>query len=276
MPLIVRRPTMTLSATSGFALYLDDPSTGDSYFWRVFKPPVDISDGYESKMGFESSKMRYFTIYFPLYSDVSELYIGVDKNAHVGHGMAYNNIPPIVYYGSSITQGASACHSGNAYESIVSRHLNTDFINLGFSASARGEEILAKYISTLDMSVFVCDYDHNSPDPQFLERTHFPFYEKIRERQPDVPYIMMTRPDFPPPIDHKLYEDNVGRRLVVMESYNKAVRLGDKNVYFIDGANLFKGQQEELCTSDGVHPNDLGFLLMSQAVESVARSILRI
>ena len=85
----------------------------------------------------------------------------------------------------------------------------------------------------------------------------------------------MTRPDFPPPIDHKLYEDNVGRRLVVMESYNRAVRLGDKNVYFIDGANLFRGQQEELCTSDGVHPNDNGRMFIAKYYEEAVTKLLK-
>lgn len=274
MNCVCKIPHMTMCASAGFALYIDDPSTGESRFWRVFKPPINMTDGYESKISFETSEMRYFTICFPSYSNVSELYVGVDKHSHVGEGMPYRNILPIVYYGSSITQGASACHSGNAYENIISRHINTDFINLGFSGSAHGEEILAKYMSTLDMSIFVCDYDHNAQNPQELKKTHFRLYEIIRQRCPDVPYIMITRPDFPPAINRKSYDNSVGCRIVVIDSYNKAIRLGDKNVYFIDGSNIFKGQLEELCTVDGIHPNDLGFHLMAETVEHTIRSIL--
>lgn len=274
MPLVCKAPHMPLSASAGFDLYIDDPLTRESRFWRCFNPPMDMVDGYESKVVFEEVKMRYFTICFPLYSNVSELYIGVDSDASIGKGMPYKNMPPIVYYGSSITQGASACHSGNAYQNIISRHINVDFINLGFSGSAHGEEALAKYMATLNMSMFVCDYDHNSPNPQALEQTHFKFYEIIRESNPEVPYIMLTRPDFPPAIDRHAYESNVLRRAVIMEGYNKALRLGDNNVYFIDGSGIFKGRFEELCTIDGVHPNDLGFALMAEAIENKIKSIL--
>ena len=274
MPNVCRLPHLSLLSSAGFSLYIDDPDTGESRFWGVYKPPIDMTDGYESKIHFSTSEMRCFTIYFPTYSDVSKLYVGIDKGARLEKGMAYKNISPIIYYGSSITQGASASHPGNAYESIIGRHINTDFINLGFSASAHGEEILAKYMSTLDMSMFVCDYDHNSPDPQALEETHFRLYKIIRDKHPDIPYIMITRPDFPPAIDRRLYENNVGRRIVIMDSYLKATRLGDKNVYFIDGSNMFKGQCAELCTADGVHPNDLGFHLMAEAIEHVIKSII--
>ena len=267
---------MTLAASAGFDLYIDDPLTQESRFWRCFKPSMDIVDGYESRVEFEEAKMRCFTINFPSYSNVSELYIGVDRNASIREGMPYKNISPIVYYGSSITQGASACHSGNAYQNIISRHINVDFINLGFSGSAHGEEALAKYMAKLNMSMFVCDYDHNSPDPQALEETHFKLYEIIRESNPKIPYIMLTRPDFPPAIDRCAYESNVWRRIVIMESYNKARRLGDNNVYFIDGSGMFKGRFEELCTIDGVHPNDLGFALMAETIENKIKSILYI
>ena len=53
-------------------------------------------------------------------------------------------------------------------------------------------------------------------------------------------------------------------RKIVIESYEKAKASGDKNVYFIDGKNLLKGENREDCTVDGVHPNDLGFYRMAK------------
>ena len=54
---------------------------------------------------------------------------------------------------------------------------------------------MAKYISSLDMSVFVCDYDHNAYTLELLEETYYPLYRTIRDKHPDIPYIIISRPD---------------------------------------------------------------------------------
>lgn len=50
----------------------------------------------------------------------------------------YRDLPPVVYYGSSITQGVGVSRPGNCYEAMISRRFHLDFINLGFSGNARG------------------------------------------------------------------------------------------------------------------------------------------
>ena len=75
---------------------------------------------------------------------------------------------PVVYYGSSITQGGCASKPGSSYESILSRRFDCDYINLGFSGTAKGEDEIVDYIKGLEMSVFVMDYDHNAPTTEHL------------------------------------------------------------------------------------------------------------
>lgn len=67
---------------------------------------------------------------------------------------------------------------------------DTDFINLGFSGNAKGEQEMTDYIKKLDMSVFVMDYDANAPTPEHLEATHKKMFKGIREVQPDLPIIL--------------------------------------------------------------------------------------
>ena len=55
-------------------------------------------------------------------------------------------------------------------------------------------------------------------------------------------------------------------RDVVIESYEKAVANGDKNVYFIDGQKIFDLTCGYDCTVDSCHPNDLGHYSMALAV----------
>lgn len=60
------------------------------------------------------------------------------------------------------------------------------------------------------MSLFVMDYDHNSPSPEHLAETHAPFFEIIRKAHPDVPVLFLSRPD-----TDAEPEDSIRRRDVV-------------------------------------------------------------
>ena len=112
------------------------------------------------------------------------------------------------------------------------------------------------------MSIFVCDYDHNAPDTEYLKKTHMPFYHAIRAKQPNLPIIFISAPDILMAPD--CYSP---RREVIRETYQAAVDEGDKNVYLIDGAELFAGESWDSCTVDGCHPNDFGFYRMAMRIE---------
>ena len=210
------------------------------------------------------------TINFPTYSNVSELYIALKEGSKLGHGMKYRNKKPVVFYGSSITQGACASRPGNIYQNVFSRRMGMDYINLGFSGSGKAEDVIVDYMAKLEMSVFVSDYDHNAPNVEYLEKTHEKMYKKIRERNPDIPYIIMSKPDF-----EGTYDINVRRRNVIMRTYENALFSGDKKVYFIDGEAIFKGDYADMCTVDTVHPNDLGFALMAKAFINTFGKVMR-
>jgi hypothetical protein len=140
--------------------------------------------------------MREITINFPLYSEVNELYIGLMRDSLVLESAPYRIEKPIVYYGSSITQGGCASRPGNAYEALVTQALGINHINLGFSGNAKGEKEISEYICSLDMSAFVYDYDHNAPDIEHLKNTHERMFKEIRASHKDVPIIIMTRPKY--------------------------------------------------------------------------------
>ena len=261
---IGKMPHFALTGSAGFDLYvLEDV---ERYF-KTFVPPFDIQDGYESIIYFGSSEMREVTINFPLYSGVSELYIGLRQGAFVGEGKNYKIDQPIVYYGSSITQGGCASRPGNSYESIVSRRLDADYINLGFSGNAKAEPEIAEYISKLDMSVFVYDYDHNAPTIEHLENTHEKMFCFIREAKPDLPIVLMSRPKY------RLTDDEKQRFDIIKKTYENAVAAGDTNVYLIDGGTLMALAKNE-GTVDDCHPNDLGFASMAKAVGALLEKIL--
>ena len=212
--------------------------------------------------------MREITINFPLYCSVNELFIGVSEQATLCAPQPYKYEKAIVYYGSSITQGGCASRPGMSYESIVSRRLNADHINLGFAGYARGEDEIAEYISNLEMSCFVYDYDHNAPTVEHLKNTYEKMFKKIRQKNLDIPIIMMSRPKF------YLTNEEEERLSIIKTTYNNAIENGDKNVYLIEGSKLMEFAGNE-GTVDNCHPNDLGFASMAKVVGDVLEKILK-
>lgn len=269
MPLMTHMAHMALCGSAGFDLYVDDPDSGYSRYRKTFVPSPSAVDGFESVFSFPERKMRYITVHFPLYSDVTNLFIGLQEDAVLGEGLHYRKELPIVYYGSSITQGGCASRPGNAYTNTVSRNLQLDHINLGFSGNCLGEEAMANYIASLPMLAFVSDYDHNALNPDRLRETHQRLYDIIRDKHPEIPYIMISRPSF---------EGNVRNsrlmRDVIMDTLRHARDNGDDNIWFIDGPSIFRGRFTDSCTVDGTHPNDLGFALFAEKVEDELRHAL--
>lgn len=264
---------LSLMGGAGLDLYVDVPETGSSQYYRSFVPPVDVQKdgGYESILKFPNRELRYFTINFPTYSEVQDLFVGVQEDAVLGEGMKYRDVLPIIYAGSSITQGGCASRPGNAYQAIISRRLNVDFLNFGFSGSFKAEDTIVDYLNTLPMSVFVSDYDHNAPTAEHLKNTHYRMYEKIRAKHPELPYIMISRPDV---LNNEYSSKAVGelgngaviRRDIIYESYRKAIESGDRNVYFIDGDSFFAGEYQDCATVDSTHPNDYGMVRMADVI----------
>ena len=273
MPFIDQRTNMSVSGSSGLDIYRDYPEEGiRSKFCALFRPPLGMTDGYESIVRFKTKKLRYFTINLPSYNHLDSLYVGLEADATVGEGKKYKDMAPIVYYGSSITQGASASRPGLTYENIIVRHLEMDYINLGFSGNGKAEIPMVDYLASLDMSIFVSDYDHNASNVKYLAETHRRMYDMIRAKHPDIPYIMISRPDFN---KHNLIDDSIRRRDVIIDTFRYARELGDDNVYYIDGESFFRCEEEGNCTADGTHPNDYGFIRMADGIKQVLVHALR-
>lgn len=250
-----------LVGSAGFDLYVENE------YEASFLPPQGMKDGYGSAVDLGAREMRDVTIHMPLYANVLSLGIGLAADAAVLPGSEHRDIPPIVYYGSSITQGGCASRPGNAYQNILSRRLDIDHINLGFSGNAKGEPEMRAYLAGLEMSAFVLDYDHNAPTAEHLQKTHEPLFLAVREAHPDLPVLMMSRPKF------RLTEDEKKRREIVLATVENAVKRGDNNVSFLDGPALMAAAGNE-GTVDNCHPNDLGFYSMAKAVETALRGLL--
>ncbi len=258
-----------LSGSAGADIYLGRGK--ESVYLGYISPNVHTDNRITVEKTFQlTGNMELVTINLPRNDYLLAMEVGAEEGAEVLPPVEYTVQKPIVFYGSSITEGGCAPRPGTAYTSIVCRWLDADYRNMGFSGKAKGESGFAKYLASFDdMSMFVMDYDHNSPSPEHLKETHETFFRIIREAHPKLPILLISRPD----VD-KNPEDSRKRREVIRATYENARAKGDTKVWFLDGGILFGKEGREECTVDGTHPNALGFMRMAERIYPVLKEIL--
>ncbi len=95
-------PIMPLSGTCGIDVYAD----GD--FCGLLRPNADNPEPHISAIiNMRSEGEHLIEINFPLYSGIEEMLIGIDENATLKAAPKYTHDKQIVFYGSSITNGAA-------------------------------------------------------------------------------------------------------------------------------------------------------------------------
>jgi lysophospholipase L1-like esterase len=218
---------------------------------------------------------REITLYLPLYAPVKVLGIGVDSDSEVQPPIPFALKKPIVFYGTSITQGGCASRSGMSYEAILGRSLNIDFINLGFSGNGIGEPEIARMVASLDAAAFVLDFAHNNPTLESFKQAYDPFIATIRREHPITPILLLT------PIYDAHLESWDPRPLLdemrawIRQVAAKRIAAGDRNLQLIEGTDLLGPSQGDNFV-DGTHPNDLGLKEMAKGLGAKISKVLKL
>lgn len=263
----LKNPQDSTLTTIGFDLY---QKKDDGYhFLGLMAPSQGEGKSYvESRVRLQPG-MKDLIINFPLFAAFRSVSVALREGSELDFGSMYRYQKPVVFYGSSIVHGVGAGRPSSNYPSVISRRLDSNFINLGFSGAARAETAIMDYISGLDMSVFVYDYDHNAPDADYLQKTHYEGYRRFRAAQPNTPVIMASKVDY-----HSDPQANEVRRKIVMESYRRGLDTGDRNLYFVDGSKIYPSDFRDEFTADCCHPNDAGYLAMAYAIGKAVKQAL--
>jgi hypothetical protein len=263
-------PHMPASGVSGIDLYLH--RDGRWHFLGNGRPKEYPANTAELVTDLKSSESTY-RIYFPLYNGVASLEIGVPDGATFRVVEPNDDkSSPIVIYGTSITQGGCASRPGMSYPAIVGRRLSVPVINLGFSGSGKSEPEVARLLAELEASAFVLDPLPNLYSEQVAERMP-KFIKIIRGRHPDTPILLMESPLFPNVPFSKVSGERVnssnGR---LRDLYEARVAAGDRHIWLVPACDFTADGGE--ATVDGIHPTDVGFLKLADAVESSLRTSL--
>jgi hypothetical protein len=218
---------------------------------------------------------REFMLYLPLYDGLSHLEIGIEP----GFEIVYPEVDsprrqkPVVFYGTSITQGGCATRAGMSYPNILSRKLDRQIINLGFSGNGKLDLEIADAMTQIDASCYVIDCLPNVT-VELMQQNYIRFLEIIREKRPEVPILLVenihyTHMAFDQEVSSQIKEKNRLLREIWQDRRGK----GDRKIYYIKSDRLIGSDLE--ATVDGVHLTDLGFLRMSEQLYPVLRKLIR-
>ena len=263
-------PHMPMTGSNGFSVYADGVFAGKaapSAKEATADENAKISFGGVVKL--KGQGVREIEIYMPLYGGVCEFFVGTKMGACIEKPRDYKYKRPIVLYGSSITQGACASRPGNDFAMRLSRMLDADVINLGFSGNGNAEPAMLEYLAGLDASAYVFDYNYYSDRPDRVLPKHYDIYRTLRDSDPTVPILMMDKPSV-------LFagEDYRIRSEMIRDTYERAVSEGDRFVAIMDAKELFGDVEPDACVVDSDHPNDLGFFRMAESMYPYLKKLL--
>ncbi len=263
-------PHMSACGVSGVDLYVKEKG---KWFWLGSGRPTEFPKAEKILVQNLESKAREFLIYFPLYNGLNSLEIGVPTKANFSQDVRRKNSRPIVFYGTSILQGACASRPGMAYPSILGRHFDRPTINLGFSGNGKAEPEVAQLLAELNPAVYVIDCLPNLQPEEAAERIE-PFVKILRAAHPKTPIILVENIEYP---DGKFVKTRripaSKKNLNLAALYKQLRKSGDKKIYYVSAKSLLGNDGE--ATVDGTHPNDLGFMRMAEAVKPVLAKAVR-
>jgi lysophospholipase L1-like esterase len=254
---------------TGVDLYADGVYRGTAIADRDSKPGKTIENTYFKD---QPRIDREITLYLPLYMPVKVLGIGLDAEAQVQPAKPFAASEPVVFYGTSITQGGCASRPGMSYQAILGRMLNLDFVNLGFSGNGMGEPELARAVASLNASVFVLDFAQNNPTVDSLAQVYAPFLETIRSAHPETPVLVIT----PIYAAHESWSRDArleDMRELIRKVAAQRIAAGDRHLEIIEGTDLL-GPTRGDGLVDGTHPNDLGFQWMAEGLAARVAKVL--
>lgn len=225
----------------------------------------------------KNKSWKNIIINFPLYQGVEKVLVGLEAWAEVEAPLKYETDKKIIFYGTSITQGGCASRPGMAYTNILSRKLNMEVINLGFSGNGKGEPELSKLIADIEKpACLVLDYEPNCISTELLSKTLPEFIRVYREVHPKIPILVVSRILYAMDrYDEEICKARLERKAIQKNTVAKYKSMGDSFIYFYDGEALL-GEDFEECTVDGIHPNDLGFLRIAEGLEKPLLEIINI
>lgn len=213
-----------------------------------------------------------YELYLPLYNTVSSLKIGIPE----GYALRFvepDKQKPIIVYGTSIAQGASASRPGLAWTAILKREFDRPVINLGFSGNGRLEAPVVDYICQVDAAIYILDCIPNmcgmlsTIAPRITEAV-----EKIRKVSSSPIIITEHCGTLHAEASPKSDEAHVLGNKECRKAYEQLKKQCVKGLYYLSKEDIGLSMDASI---DGWHPNDVGMFEYAEAYKKVIKKALK-
>jgi hypothetical protein len=263
-------PHMPATGVSGLDLYA---RTDKGWHWMANGRPAKTTTS--QLLTHVAPEKREHLLYLPLYNGVSSVELGISDGTSLWKGDVYSagRDKPVVFYGTSITQGGCASRPGMVHTSILQRRLDRPMINLGFSGNGRLEMELAELMSEIDAAVYVIDCLPNIQAKDTTARAE-PFVKALRKKRPQTPILLVEDRTYGNAVlQPKVQEGQRANRAALRTAFENLQKAGVPELYYLAGDRILADDGDDMV--DGSHPTDLGFLRYADAFEPPLKSILK-
>ncbi|HEV2692627.1 MAG TPA: SGNH/GDSL hydrolase family protein [Verrucomicrobiae bacterium] len=264
-------PNMTAIGKSGLDLYV---KTEHGWRWLAVGIPEHQTNEVTLVKDLIPGRREYL-LYLPLYNGTKFVELGISPTNTLNKAQAWGSgeRKPIVFYGTSILQGAAASRPGMVHSAILQRKFNWPVINLGFSGNGKMEPEMADLLAELDPSIYVIDCLPNMTADEIKERAG-PLVKKLRAAHADVPIVLVEDRTLQGAFltQGQMEWYHLKDRAELKAVFENLQKEGMKNLFYIPGEHLLGDDGEG--STDGSHPNDLGFMRQAEIFSKVLKPLL--
>jgi lysophospholipase L1-like esterase len=259
---------MPATGVSGLDIY----GRLDTGAWRWLAVVAPTTSNVTAAIGNQIAPgRRAYVCNLPLYNGVKSLLIGMRKGSGFWPAPTRKD-KPILFYGTSITQGACASRPGMSFVNILGRRLDRPMLNFGFSGNGRMEIEVGRLLAELDPALFVIDCVANTDAGQIIDRAP-PLVKLLRCTHPTTPILLLDERMWDnAPLLPALRERHRSKAAALRQAYERLRADGVDDLHFRAGDDLLGADGE--ATTDGSHPNDLGMMRYADALEPDLRKLL--
>ncbi|MCQ2388205.1 MAG: family 20 glycosylhydrolase [Kiritimatiellae bacterium] len=260
-------PHMPSTGVSGVDVYQWSEEDGK---WR-YCPSWAIPKQEGSEATWRIRPNALTVVNLPLYNGIEWIRLGVEPGCGIFDPPPRKSgvTKPVVFYGTSTTQGGCVTRPGHCWTTIASRIADVPQVNLGFSGAGKMEDVMLDRVAQIDASVYVLDTAGNM-GVKLMEERFEKFTRGLRERRPGVPIVVPAHP-----------WDDVGGEFPKQRAFLRdlcaKLKAEDpakwKDLYFLSDEEFITGDCDN--TVEGAHLNDLGAHRMGASCANLLKKVLR-
>jgi hypothetical protein len=250
------------SGASGADLYALDESVSPAV-WKYVGTRQNMQPGTAQSgtvaTGLPTDRLTSYRLYLPTYNTVLGGAIGVPGGSKIGPDTrpAFKK-PAVVWYGTSILQGGVASRVGNAFTNMISRRLQQEIYNFGFSGNGKMELGVYEHLAKIDAALIIIDCNWNMDGPT-IAKSAPPLIKYFRANgHPKTPIVLAEGTpaggEWLLPATSASMES---KRAALRGAYEAAAP-SDPNLHYVNASQLWPEHWHESPTVAGCHPTDEG------------------